>query len=88
MSFWTRAINRRNIHSAYVQTFSTPEGKKVLRDLCIEHGVLTNTFSPNAYKHAEAAGERNVVLRIMAILEAQPEDLLNISKRVREDYDE
>jgi len=87
MDFFRRPINKGRMHRHYLQTFNCPEGRAVLRDLCIEHGVLTNNFEPNPYKHALNAGERNVVLRIMTILGTEPEDLLTMSDEAREDYD-
>lgn len=71
----------RKLVSTYQYVFSTPEGKLVLEDLERSHHVHSTTFSPQAEKAIYfAEGERNVVLRIKALLNR---DLKQMEERMK-----
>ena len=58
----------------YKQTFATPEGKEVLKDLLNSCGVLTTSFVPgDPYHTAYNEGRREIANRILAMVEADPE---------------
>lgn len=73
-------MNAKDLISCYKQIFNTPEGKVVLEDMMIEHKVMDHHCDDMS--HAELMrrlGERNVVLRIMTILDNDAEKLLDDS---------
>lgn len=54
----------------YHNTFQvSPTGMKVLGDLMKAHYFYSSTFSPDPCSAARNEGERNVVLRILTIIE-------------------
>lgn len=60
----------------YKKTFGTESGKRVLYDLIDSHFVMRPTFVPNdPYATARNEGERNVVLRIITMLNTDPEKI-------------
>ena len=65
-------------HRAYKAIFANEAGSIVLDDLKQAHyvnGPLVQTAGPiDPYRVAMAEGERNVILRIMAILETKESD--------------
>lgn len=61
----------------YRELFDTERGKRVIADLMKNHYVLDSTFDPNPQELALAEGERNVVLRILSLLQESPLDLMN-----------
>lgn len=65
----------------YQSIFRSPDGKKVLEDLCMSHHMRTSTFSKDPMEMAMQEGERNVVLRIMAFVDTDDEKL---NKLIRE----
>lgn len=65
----------------YRAVFETEPGKRVLDDLCHVHHMKDSTFSINALEMAQMEGERNVVLRIIAILEM---DVTKLTKLMRQ----
>jgi hypothetical protein len=61
--------------SDYKKVFESPLGKKVLLDMMRAHKITSSTFVPNDINSTLLnEGERNVVLRILAILKTNPED--------------
>lgn len=62
--------------AAYQSLFATDDGKKVLYDLIRTHHILGTTFSKDQNETYLKEGERNVVLRIMSILNIDPERFL------------
>lgn len=63
----------------YKQIFSSQAGERVLRDLIKQHHVLSCTFDPAApNRHIFWEGERNVVLRILKLINVNPERLRKI----------
>lgn len=61
---------------AYKATFSTPSGKKVLNDLMATHFVYSTTFTEaKSELIILREGERNVVMRILSLLETNPASL-------------
>ncbi len=70
----SKYINLRR-YRAYKILFESPEGRMVLADMCRAHGVFDGGFHPDPYKHAESAGERNAVLRIITILNLTAEEV-------------
>jgi DNA-binding GntR family transcriptional regulator len=65
----------------YHQTFTSEHGNRVLLDMMNRHYVLSSCFSSDALEMARREGERNVILRIMQSLKADPEQL---AKLIRE----
>lgn len=72
---------KRKIHSAYQDVFDleSPQVQTVLKDLCSAHGVFNGGFNPDPYINAFGSGERNVILRILTILNSKPEDIINLA---------
>lgn len=56
----------------YKAIFETEDGKRVLYDLMKQHHVLGALPAKDAHEIFRAEGERNVVLRIMSILNIDP----------------
>lgn len=75
-------FNKKKIHRAYKEIFdlTSPEVRTVMQDLCQAHGVFNGGFEPDPYMNAFASGERNVILRILTILQTKPEDIVGLSK--------
>jgi hypothetical protein len=69
----------------YKRLFSTPDGRKVLADLM----TATHVFEPippgDAAAMAFANGERNVGLRIAAMLAYKPEDFVRVARETTEE---
>ena len=65
---------------AYKWLFDQPEGKLILADMCRAHGVFDGGFDPDPYLNAFASGERNVVLRILTIINLTPSEIEELSK--------
>jgi hypothetical protein len=59
----------------YKKTFNDPIGQKVLWDLMQAHHFLRNTFTGDVNEALIREGERNVILRIMAILKYDPKKI-------------
>lgn len=80
MSTMERLIGRRQADNiqAYRDTFESPQGKKVLLNLISTHGVMTSTFDKDPQLAAFKEGERNVVLRILSLLKADPQQIRNL----------
>lgn len=72
--------------SFYQSFFNSEDGKKVLYDLMKVHHVVGSTFSKDSHEMALKEGERNVVLRILSILQVDPQKLLeDINKGIEQD---
>lgn len=70
----------------YQSVFNSEEGKKVLYDMMKIHYVIGSTFSKDPHEMALKEGERNVVLRILSILQIDPQKLLeDINKGIEQD---
>jgi len=70
----------------YQSIFNSDEGKKVLYDMMKVHYVIGSTFSKDPYETALKEGERNTVLRILSILQIDPQKLLeDINKGIEQD---
>ena len=65
---------------AYSTIFTGEAGEEVLYDLMSTHFVLSSTFDPNPTIMAIREGERNVVLRLLKILNM---DVKAIKERIR-----
>lgn len=62
--------------SDYQKVFGDLIGKKVLRDMMQEHFMLKPTFvKGDPYQTAFNEGERNVMLRLLAVLKIDPKEL-------------
>ena len=73
--------NARAVISAYKNVFSSPEGKIVLEDLERIHHVHSTIFNPNVENSIYfAEGERNVVLRIKALM---AKDISQLDERMK-----
>ena len=54
----------------YNMTFNISDtGREVLKDMKSAHYFESSTFDPNPYEMARREGERNVILRILTMLE-------------------
>jgi hypothetical protein len=72
--------------ASYQAVFNSEEGKKVLYDMMKVHHIFGSTFSKDPYELALKEGERNTVLRILSILQIDPQKLLDdINKGIEQD---
>lgn len=60
---------------AYIDVFTSPRGKEVLKDLVEAHWVLKSTFHPDINEMCLREGERNAILRILTIIDTRPEEV-------------
>lgn len=72
---------RKLMDSAYKRVFSTHEGQLILQDLIEQHGVLHSVFDQNPSVMALREGERNVVLRILSLIDCSSSEIL---KKIKE----
>lgn len=81
---------RKLMDSAYKRVFNTPDGRVILQDLIEQHGVLHSVFDQNPNLMALREGERNVVLRILSLIDCSSSEILkkikDHSKRNAEFY--
>ena len=70
--------------SDYVDTFSSPQGERVLADLHEFCGASKSSFGRNPYETAHNEGMRRVWLRIEAFLRMDDERILRILKKAEE----
>lgn len=64
----------------YKKTFGTESGKAVLHDLMKNCHVLGSAFSKDPHEAAFKEGSRNVVLKIMHMLDVDPNKLDEVIK--------
>lgn len=76
----------RNRIMDYRTVFGTPEGKRVLADMCARYWMFGSTLHTDAIVMAHREGERNVVLDIMRYLELKPSDEGDIRQSIREQF--
>lgn len=69
LSFEQRQAKQAEVIRAYNRLFNTIDGKLVLEDLKQAHWINRPTFDVNTNLMSMREGERNVVLRIMALVE-------------------
>lgn len=69
LSFEQRQAKQAEVIRAYNRLFNTTDGKLVLEDLKQAHWINRPTFDANINLMSMREGERNVVLRIMALVE-------------------
>ena len=62
--------------SAYKRVFNTPDGRLILQDLIEQHGVIHSVFDQNPNLMALREGERNVVLRILSLIDCSSNEIL------------
>lgn len=67
---------RKLMDSAYKRVFNTPDGRLILQDLIEQHGVLHSVFDQNPNLMALREGERNVVLRILSLIDCSSSEIL------------
>ena len=72
---------RKVLDAAYKRIFNSHDGKLILQDLIEQHRVLNSSFSKDATEMAFAEGERNVVLRILSLIDTSSEAIL---KKIKE----
>lgn len=82
------ALKKKQIRKSgdYHHVFSSVEGKRVLHDMMKAHYVLSTTHVPNdmvATAHNE--GERNAVIRILAILKVTPAKMQRLMEEATDD---
>lgn len=70
------ARKKLEVIEAYQAVFRSPNGEIVLKDLMKIHHVLSNTFNGDANQTIFKEGERNVVLRILSLLNMDAANLL------------
>lgn len=71
--------------TAYHRIFNTDDGRAVLKDMMNVHFIFSSTFSKNPGEKDMNEGERNVVLRLMKILNISPEEMKNLSEEIERD---
>lgn len=71
----------------YRALFNTPDGQEVLDDMMRVHHVMSPTLSkrPNGIEMAYREGERSVILRILYLLNSDPNDLRARIERVEKE---
>ena len=76
-------IEKKKVYTAYKEVFDreSPQVVEVLRDLCEAHGVFNGGFNTDPYLNAFGSGERNVVLRILTILQMKSEDIISLTDK-------
>lgn len=72
-------ITHKYVYRAYRDLFDSPVGSVILKDLCEAHGVFNGGFDPDPHINAFNSGERNVVLRILTILNMNPNDIIDLA---------
>ena len=76
----------RNRIMDYRTVFGTPEGKRVLADMCARYWVFGSLLHADAIVMAHREGERNTVLDIMRYLEMKPADEGEIRQSIVEQF--
>ena len=74
-------LTHKKIYNAYRDLFNSPVGRVVLKDLCKAHSVFDGGFDTNSHINAFNSGERNVVLRILTILNMNPNDIIDLANQ-------
>ena len=69
----------------YQKVFAGPDGRAVLYDLISSSGMLTSNHDANPNMALMREGQRNMVLRILAMMETDANQLL---ERIKEHADE
>lgn len=71
-------VVRKNVERAdnYKLVFGSPQGRAVLYDLMEHCGMLRSSYTKDANEVLFREGERNVVLRILQILDQDVKQLL------------
>lgn len=72
------SLTYRAYHTLFKETM---QGKTVLADMMKAHHVFDSTFSSKPLEMAFREGERNVVLRILTILDISPEEAIGLVER-------
>ena len=74
---------KKKLYRAYQEVFNldSPQVCTVLKDMCKAHGVFDGGFDKDPYVNALSSGERNVVLRILTILNMNPNDIIELAKK-------
>ena len=75
---------RKLMDSAYKRVFNTHDGRLILQDMMEQHGVLNSVFDANPSIMALREGERNVVLRILSLIDCSSNEIL---KKIKEHSD-
>lgn len=71
----------------YKRAFSSEQGKRVLYDLIASHHLMRPTYvRGDAIEMAYNEGQRNVVLRILSILETTEEAMTNLIRESNDEY--
>lgn len=71
-----RAQNMLDQALLFKKVFSGPDGERVLQHLITEMGVLQPTFNADPYQHAHAAGKREAILFILAMVDFNVQKLV------------
>lgn len=69
LSYEQKQARQAEVIRAYHRLFNTTDGKLVLEDLKAAHWINRPTFDANTNLMSMREGERNVVLRIMSLIE-------------------
>ena len=68
-------------HRDYGHVFSTPEGRRVLLDLCDAGHIFQPTYVPGDFgETAFREGERNIVLRLLTIMNLTDQQMIRLSQ--------
>lgn len=70
--------------SDYKDTFGTAEGQRVLLDLMGTHGMLSPGFHKDPIEMARMAGERNVVIRILSLINVDMKQMKDMVEEANE----
>lgn len=87
MSKKSPTTKRVDTLKAYQDVFNSASGTKVLLDLMKTHNMLNSSFNENVNTVIFKEGERNVVLRILSILNTDVSSLLERIKQHEQDME-
>lgn len=66
--------------------FGSSEGKRVLKELMKQYHVLSIPYDPCPHLRAVKEGQRAVVMQILATLNTNPSDFIQLQKEIMHDY--
>lgn len=57
-----------SLYRAYQKVFNSPDGKKVLEDLCVHCNILQSTYAKDPYETYFKEGKRAIGMHILMML--------------------
>ena len=85
MTFMTKRKEKAKNIIAYQKLFATEDGKRVLADLLRECGFMSVGLGEDAQETAYNQGKREVVLRIVNLINIDPETILKLLRDNRKE---